>query len=192
MATPCFWIERSGAVRKFGQRCAVYNRAAPCPAGDGRERCFVRREVPAEATLTEAEALTPTACDACGGDLRDRVCMATKHEYVRRDTGETHWGTSEFGPGAMYDSGMKYPSSDGLCLAVILPDGHHWHVEAQASNCTMKDDYRQERHHCWVRHGDPRKGEPVTVDKNGATCAAGAGSIASGNYHGFLRGSVLT
>ena len=30
------------------------------------------------------------------------------------------------------------------------------------------------------------------VDKNGETCAAGAGSIASAGYHGFLVNGVLS
>lgn len=31
----------------------------------------------------------------------------------------------------------------------------------------------------------------ITVDKNGTTCAAGAGSISAGPYHGFLRNGQL-
>lgn len=46
-------------------------------------------------------------------------------------------------------------------------------------------------HKCWVRHGDPRASN-VTVDKNGDTCSAGAGSILAGDYHGFLQAGVLT
>lgn len=41
---------------------------------------------------------------------------------------------------------------------------------------------------CWVRHGEP---PIVTVNKDGLTCAAGAGSIGIGGgeryYHGFLQ-----
>lgn len=46
-------------------------------------------------------------------------------------------------------------------------------------------------HKCWVRHGDPKTGS-VHVDKDGVTCGAGAGSILSGSYHGFLHGGYLT
>lgn len=77
---------------------------------------------------------------------------------------------------------------DGMALMVRLPDGHDWAVDAEARNCTRPGD---RSHKCWVRHGDPRRAQ-VTVDKAGETCAAGAGSIASGGYHGFLQAGVLT
>jgi hypothetical protein len=44
-------------------------------------------------------------------------------------------------------------------------------------------------HKCWVRHGEPPN---HTVDKRGNTCGAGAGSILSGSYHGFLRDGSFT
>jgi hypothetical protein len=69
---------------------------------------------------------------------------------------------------------------------VVLPNGHIWDVDGRASNCDMKED---RTHRCWVRHGDPPN---VHVDKNGHTCHAGAGSILSGNYHGFLHNGELT
>lgn len=71
-------------------------------------------------------------------------------------------------------------------LVVRLPNGHDWMPDLRCSNCTLPDD---DEHRCWVRHGAP---PDVTVDKAGRTCAAGAGSIASGGYHGFLRGGFLT
>jgi hypothetical protein len=74
-------------------------------------------------------------------------------------------------------------------LVCELPDGHPWDIEGRASNCTMPED---KTHRCWVRHGDPDKGEPVHVDKAGHTCAAGAGSIATPGYHGFLHNGQLT
>lgn len=51
-------------------------------------------------------------------------------------------------------------------------------------------DPRFTDHKCWVRHGNPRAGD-IHVDKNGATCAAGAGSILTPDWHGFLHHSVL-
>lgn len=70
-------------------------------------------------------------------------------------------------------------------LCVETPGGT-WNIDGRCSNCTMKDD---RTHRCWVRHGDPPR---VTVDKDGHTCQAGAGSIMVGNYHGFLRNGELT
>jgi hypothetical protein len=95
-------------------------------------------------------------------------------------------------PGASWDA-WWYPDSDawrgpdGIAFTVRLPNGQDWFVDGQASNCTRKG----EPHKCWIRRGDPRRGD-VTVDKAGDTCAAGAGSIQAGDYHGFLRAGVLT
>ena len=85
---------------------------------------------------------------------------------------------------------------DGLAIAcVCLGRGgpetrYHWHIESRASNCTLPGD---KEHRCWVRHGTV--GEKLTVDKNGKTCAAGAGSFFMGpnqEWHGFLRAGRLT
>lgn len=78
-----------------------------------------------------------------------------------------------------------YSFEDGPALWVQTPGGA-WCIDSRASNCTMPYDYN---HRCWVRHGEPPL---VTVDKNGPTCAAGAGSIAVGSYHGFLQNGCLT
>jgi hypothetical protein len=95
-------------------------------------------------------------------------------------------------PGASWDA-WWYPHNDlwrgpdGIALMVRLPNGRDWSVDGAASNCTRKG----EPHKCWIRHGDPRRAD-VTVDKQGDTCAAGAGSIQADDYHGFLRAGVLT
>jgi hypothetical protein len=110
-------------------------------------------------------------------------------QYRRTDTGEIMPYPDSFGPGAMYfveayqheGKYRDWNNDSGQHLHVILPNGHPWDIDTRASNCTMKDD---RNHRCWIRHGEPPN---ITVDKNGLTCAAGAGSIAAGGYHGFLR-----
>lgn len=94
-------------------------------------------------------------------------------------------------PGAMWraewmEDVAAYRGPDGQCLAVVLPDGHQWMIDGRASNCTRPKD---NDHKCWVRHGEPPN---LTVDKNGNTCQAGAGSIVSAGYHGFLVDGYLT
>lgn len=84
--------------------------------------------------------------------------------------------------------------ADGLSIACVCLDGHHWYIDGPASNCDKKDD---RVHRCWVRHGTV--GEKVTVDKAGVTCGAGAGSFYMGydhktgqhSWHGYLRDGVL-
>lgn len=81
----------------------------------------------------------------------------------------------------------RYLGPDGRCLVVKTPGGD-WIINSRASNCTMKDNTV---HRCWVQHGSPEQGD-LHVDKNGYTCAAGAGSIIIGSYHGFLLNGMLT
>lgn len=127
--------------------------------------------------------------------------------YRRTDTGE-EMTLGEAPVGAMWfadwylrEGDMRpgwdwYRGPDGHCLVVRVPNGsggvHDWMVDSRCSNCTLKDD---NVHKCWVRHGNP---PDITVDKNGVTCAAGAGSIGvwNGNqtaysWHGFLRNGDL-
>lgn len=109
--------------------------------------------------------------------------------YRRVDTGEIFEHLASVPPGAMWDADWLHdfiaPGADGRVLVVKLPNGNDWTIDSRASNCTMKDD---NAHRCWVRHGEPPH---ITVDKNGLTCAAGGGSIQSGDYHGFLRDGEL-
>ncbi|NUP34686.1 MAG: hypothetical protein HOU01_23685 [Streptomycetaceae bacterium] len=109
--------------------------------------------------------------------------------YARSDTEELT-SLRDAPPGSMWDANWlpaDFKGPDGVGLMVRCPNGHDWAVDREASNCTRKG----EPHACWVRHGDPRECR-LTVDKNGDTCAAGAGSILAGDYHGFLQNGVLT
>lgn len=114
--------------------------------------------------------------------------------WRRVDTGEEFNSLNDVPAGGMwyaewFDNHFSPQLGPGKNLVVKTPGGD-WMVDSQASNCTMPDDTNQERHHCWVIHGTPPK---ITVNKNGVTCGAGAGSIMTSNkkYHGFLRDGYL-
>lgn len=138
----------------------------------------------------------PTHC-GCGRPFYedDEWQLFARHIYVRSDTGEET--TLRDAPiGAVWDAtwmaeSRTYPNffigEDGRCLTVKTPGGD-WIIDSRASNCTMPED---NTHKCWIRHGKPEDGT-LHVDKNGHTCAAGAGSIMCGNYHGFLHNGQLT
>lgn len=143
----------------------------------------------------------PAAC-RCGYQFTDDDAWQDWQEliYRRADTGDLvslrdrrpsdTGGPTPTPPGACWDAWwmpVSWHGPDGIALMVRCPNGRDWHVDGQASNCTRKG----EPHECWVRHGDPRECR-VTVDKAGDTCAAGAGSIQAGDYHGFLQAGVLT
>jgi hypothetical protein len=111
------------------------------------------------------------------------------HLWRRVDTGETS-DYPHIAPGAMWFApwySERHPErrgADEKCLVVHTPGGN-WIIDSRANNCTRPDD---DTHKCWVRHGTAPE---ISVDKNGDTCAAGAGSIQCGSYHGFLRNGIL-
>lgn len=86
------------------------------------------------------------------------------------------------------DGPDDYPpvGPDGLSIVCKMPGDHHWYIDGRCSNCTRKED---RQHRCWIRHGTV--GQPLTIDKSGNTCSAGAGSIQVPGWHGFLRNGVL-
>jgi hypothetical protein len=146
-----------------------------------------------ESDVPHSDPRWPKQCD-CGNyvfwelDLRQ---INYQSLYRRSDTGELV-ALREAPPGAIWDAHwMAHKVSDGHYYCVKLPNGHDWAIDSRASNCTRPN----EPHQCWVRHGVP---PDLHVDKNGDTCAAGAGSIDSGagttsHWHGFLHhGHLVT
>lgn len=120
------------------------------------------------------------------GEIDGKSFVAHDPIWRRIDTGEEKV-LRDFGPGAMWFAPWLndfHAGPDGQCLVVKTPGGD-WLVDSRASNCTMPQDGD---HKCWIRHGTAPE---ITVDKNGKTCAAGAGSIQCGKYHGFLRAGYL-
>lgn len=206
----CFWLEPTDRAEAFLRR---YERHSydplPPPSCPGNRMQYHDTEVSiGEIAYSEAEAERasrddfprddprwPRACDVCGAPYRDEDHWQynVKRLYSGAPDGKLY--TIRFGPrmappGSMYDADW-YPTKgpDGIALAVVVPGQDHvWLVDSRASNCTLPDD---NEHRCWVRHGDPRTGN-VHVDKNRRTCAAGAGSIQMGSYHGFLHNGSLT
>ena len=146
----------------------------------------------------------PTACDHCGAPVppispngptrqvfRNKLYRANGRLYTPPDNG---YG-DRLPPGAMFWADWhehdgrcsSWDDCGGLHLHVVLPNGAVWDVDGRASNCDMPQD---RKHRCWRRHGEVPM---ITVDKaGGPTCHAGAGSIASGDYHGFLQNGWLT
>ncbi len=207
-----FWLEPTDEVAVALRR---YADDSTCPGGYHDAISYVGREQ-ARFTVDDGGRRTlearpqetahddprwPTECShSCGYQFthNDRWQDWSQLLYRRTDSGELHvLHQGAAAPGALpapsgacwnawWMSGSRR-GPDGIYLMVRLPNGRDWAVDGEASNCTRKG----EPHACWVRHGDPRQCQ-VTVDKDGDTCAAGAGSIAAGDYHGFLRAGVLT
>lgn len=209
MGIKVFWLEPTDRVRLKlrryvgGSKCDASGTGyhnAEFPLGERTQRLGALHESgrhylgswsPDEAEFANHPDWPPRC--ACGYEFTESDDRQVFQDgiYRRADTGEDTT-LRKAPPGAMWDAwwfGKSRQGADGICLVVKLPpDGHDWLVDGRASNCTMKDD---NEHKCWVRHGDPRTGN-VHVDKNGHTCAAGAGSIATPKYHGFLHNGHLT
>lgn len=136
----------------------------------------------------------PQFCEGCALPFGDDEPWQLFHDrlYRRLDTGAvTTWREAPIGAVrncTWLADRVGYRGPDGRCLEVKLPGGHSWIIDSRAKNCTLPNDLE---HKCWVRHGRPEDGS-LHVDKNGRTCSAGAGSIVSPNWHGFLHHGVLS
>ena len=133
----------------------------------------------------------PKTC-ACGYTFVDTDEWQLFHEplYRRVDGTDDRVSVLRPAPGAMWFSESCFCQHDPPCeshLMAVCPGANYaWDIDSRAANCTKPED---RTHRCWVRHGEPPN---VTVDKNGSTCEAGAGSIVVGAYHGFLRNGRFT
>lgn len=163
--------------------------------GETEFGCFGRTEdYPAERW--------PKACESCGAPVPDadpeprtvgeKGVRLVRQVFTSR-LYDTPSGAPE--PGDVYKieyHGNRecpfWDNCDGIHVWAILPNGHTWDIDGRASNCTMP---AERTHRCWVKTGSPEEGT-LHVDKNGHTCAAGAGSIAVPGYHGFLHGFTWT
>ncbi len=137
----------------------------------------------------EGDPRWPTQCE-CGYVFAtdDTSQVFIERVWRRADTREltTLKAVSD---GAMwyawwYPEGWAGP--DGKTLIVKVPNNHDWNVDGACNNCTRPN----EKHYCWIRHGVPPN---ITVDKGqpGESCKAGAGSIMTKDWHGFLRNGFL-
>lgn len=176
------WGHSHGALVILGQHPAVC-----VPDRDGMSTMAVDSRASQIPWPAEDDPRWPTRCE-CGFEFRDSDPHQqwTDMLYRRADTGQLTT-IRDAPPGAMWDA-VWYPwkGPDGRSLVVKCPNGSDWMIDSRASNCTMPKDTV---HRCWIRHGEPPN---LTVDKQGLTCAAGAGSIQAGDYHGFMRAGVLT
>jgi hypothetical protein len=142
------------------------------------------------AHIDKTDPRWPTHC-GCGYQFTDEDKWQHFMEplYSRQDNHDIIYTLNEAPVGAIwratwYEDMQSYLGPDGQCLVVKTPGGD-WVIDGRANNCTLPND---NIHKCWVRHGVPPM---ITVDKNGKTCGAGAGSILVGNYHGFLINGEL-
>jgi hypothetical protein len=210
----CYFLEETSRVRIDLRR---YHHDGQCPRNPGENSyhdatfdnfMVIESPIPplGESESYDVEAYRvpkddsrwPRQC-SCGYAFPDEAhWQMFAHRLYRRSDNGTETVLREATPGALY-------YADWLChsetkqflpwdwdnqneppLYCKLPNGNEWCIDGRASNCTMPNE---RTHRCWVRHGEVPN---IHVDKNGYTCAAGAGSIASGNYHGFLHNGCLT
>jgi hypothetical protein len=196
-----FYLELSDSVR-VSLRRFTFSADSACAERCGHDASVVIIDSIAKADwphATGADVIAnddtrwPTSCARCGYAFTGSDEFQVSNESLWRGAPDGRLYTLHDAPvGATWNADWMtgdphYCGADGRSLVVKTPGGD-WMVDSRASNCTLPND---DVHKCWVRHGDPTTGD-VHVDKNGVTCAAGAGSIMIGNYHGFLHHGFLT
>lgn len=217
----CFFLEPTGVekmgLRRYGSDSDCMTK---CPTGwhDATTdigRCSVEEAPQLQRVYADErrdDPRWPKTCEKCGYEFKptDAYQLFTQQVYRRVDTGE-ELTLREAPAGAMYYADWMIdrwdgwdkskslpwgPGPDGHFLVVKCPPaGREWNVDSRASNCDLKED---NEHKCWVRHGSIAVPNPdITVDKNGLTCNAGAGSIIINNssggmvWHGHLKNGYL-
>jgi hypothetical protein len=197
----CFWMDALPEVR-YWLRAYETMKDAPCPLGSSYHNAMTHlKDGPIEYYEAHGHKLYnkvdepempqrsafPALCK-CGHVFGPSAVRHVFHRqlFKRADTGEK-LTTDDAPVGAMWNAWWEAEhrsGADGMSLTVKTPGGD-WCIDARCSNCTKPND---RVHKCWIRHGAP---PDITVDKNGVTCAAGAGSIVMPGYHGFLRNGYL-
>lgn len=125
----------------------------------------------------------------CGYEFTDDDYRQVNDEEIYTGPDGREYTLDNPVPGMIYESWWLAPDwageEDGKSYICITPDGWIWQIDGPCSNCTRPE----EPHHCWCRHGEAPN---FTVDKVGNTCKAGAGSIQTPNWHGFLKNGILS
>lgn len=206
--TRCFLIEETNRTKVFLRRYqrSETNRNCPYPGNGGYHQAMTLLcEEPVERNEgnfiingtkprpPDDDPRWPVACSCgyvfTGLDVRQRF---TQKIFRRADTGE-ELVLQDAPPGAMwyawwFDDSWRVQGPHAL--VVRLPDKSDWIVNADANNCNWPGgDRAQAHHHCW-----PYRGTPPIIDVSkdyGPTCTAGAGSILTAHWHGFLRNGYL-
>lgn len=176
-------------------------------------------DVTREPEGNELQLNWPVKCASCPYEFQSADAYQINCDRLwTRDTGE-FMTLADAPAGAMwnadwYEGQTEWTGPDGRAIVVKCPNGRSWNIDSRASNCDSPcaschvaynnhrntgaksptgqscEHYKESRpHKCWIRHGEPPN---LTVDKQGVTCGAGAGSIQAGDYHGFLRNGEFT
>src|SRR5436190_1464270 len=179
MGIKVFMIHVTGLTHRYLRR---YASGSTCELGHGYHNAdvFIDKGIIGEAStsipgrLNKLDPRWPTHCK-CGYKFKpeDEWQLDVNPEYCRADDHSKVYRRMDAPVGAMWDADWYGPESagpDGLNLMVRTPGGD-WLIDGKASNCGRPED---DVHKCWIRHGVPPN---ITVNKNGDTCSAGAGSI---------------
>lgn len=214
MGTKCFLVQRNGEVRVWLRRFHSSSDGIKCPGPFGYHDAefligdfpialvFASVVDPGEvarhyetrpsfaARFPESDPRWPVKCAACDYVFPESDSKQLFDRFIYADAQGAKYTLDALPVGAMwvadwFPKNFYWDNKTDGHLHVKTPGGE-WNIDSRASNCTLPQD---RTHRCWVRHGEPPN---ITVDKNGDTCAAGAGSIICGNYHGFLRNGELT
>lgn len=211
MGVKCFMVTHTDRYRLSLRRFVFSSDASKCPGNGGYHNAsgpeiavvtaskdpdghYNLTRLERENSVPHDDPRWPRKCDGCDYQFTETDEWQVFADAIWLDDAGKEYSMRRRVPGMMWFAdwmGDYAKGPDGHCLMVVCPGGGEWCIDGPASNCTMKNDTGPfgKAHRCWVRHGTPPN---ITVDKNGKTCAAGAGSIIAGKYHGFLRNGEFT
>ena len=196
---PCGTTYMSRERLEDGTPCSYHDARTPIAQDRARRRDIIPADLFGKPEDFAGDPRWPIACAACGMPVPTTPAPAadgeegwdvTRQVFAERlydsPSGEPEAGdiffTEFHEPGAC----LYWDNCDGRHLYARVPNGEHWDIDSRASNCTMRED---RTHRCWVRTGRPEDGT-IDVGKGGITCSAGAGSIQTARWHGFLRNGI--
>lgn len=195
MNIKCFLLEPNGKEWRYFRRFS-FSSGGSCPNSEHQSGHDYQIPAP-DGDLTNdwidpnsyPQENFPTHC-SCGYEFtKDNTWQIfTIGQYISKDRPGELFSIRTPPAGAIwratwYEDIKSMCGIDGKSYIVETPAGP-WHIDGTASNCDLPDV----DHKCWCRHGEAPN---FTIDKNGVTCSAGAGSILIRGYHGFLRDGYL-
>ncbi len=192
---------------------SLFSKEQTC-SGPWHRHDFIIKELSLDEEEPEGASLFYMACMDMGREYKCSKCgqMFTPATRGTREVRLYDTPSGEIEPGCLYfedwmPGDFYFPSGKAPHLCAQVPDGSYWCIDSRASNCgspckVCRVPYRDHKdkgheyvdsmpdHRCWVRHGDPLHPETMHVDKQGPTCDAGAGSIQTTTWHGFLHNGI--
>ena len=179
MPTPCFLVAATNRYRRRLRRyCATADGVEACPKGHGYHEASTILDVVEldehpvietyETSRIDRSEPWPTHCAACGYEFTDASHCQRWFDQLYRAGDGREWVQRDLPPGAMFHADWRVGldrMQDGMCPAVVLPDGEVWFIGSEPVNggrwtwsgiapkLTVRPSIRTPRYHGWLTDG---------------------------------------